>query len=379
VLGAAASAVLAGLRPTEPEITWHEEALDRGDIVVKVRATGTLRPARTVSVGTEVSGRVEDVLVDHNDQVTRGQVLLRLDDDTFENSLKEAKASARAAAAEVTRADASLGQAQFNARQASDLAARGTISQSEHVMAQTELEVAKAALVNARAQRSLANVRVEQARDQLDKVVVVSPIDGVVLERSVEPGNTIVASMQSPELFVLAEDLSSMELELDVDEADVGQLAEGQHASFAVDAWLGKEFTATVARVHYSPKTTNTVVTYTARLAVDNTELLLRPGMTASADIVTHTRQGVLRVPNTALRFEPPREDDEDGGFQLAPPMQQPKKRATRSAIWVLDDGVPVQAEASLGASDGYYTEITSGDLAEGSLVLVGFSGESES
>ncbi len=362
------------LRPAPEAFQWQEVSLDRGSIVVQVRSTGTLRPARTVSVGTEVSGRVEDVLVEHNDRVTKGQVLLRLDDDTFGNALKEAKASARAAAAEVTRARASLAQAEFNATQTSTLLARGTISASEDMLAQTELEVAKAALSNARAQRGLANVRVEQARDQLEKVVVVSPIDGVVLERSVEPGNTIVASMQSPELFVLAEDLRSMELELDIDEADVGQLADGQPATFMVDAWLGREFSATVARVHFSPKTASTVVTYTARLSVDNPDLLLRPGMTASADIVTQTREGVLRVPNTALRFEPPRKEDDDAGFQLAPPVQGPKKRVSRSAIWVLEDGVPVQVEASFGASDGYFTEVISAELTERSKVLVGYS-----
>lgn len=377
LLAGIVGAAVLWLRPKPPAIRWREVALDSGDIVVKVGATGTLEPARSVRVGAQVSGRVAEVLVDHNDPVTRGQVLVRLDLDTFSNALKEAQASSRGAATEVTRARATLAQAQVIAQQAEQLSADGVISESELLRAQTDLSVAKASVGTTRAQRSLAKIRVEQAQDQLDKAVITSPIDGVVLGRTVEPGNTIVASFQAPELFLLAEDLRSMALELDIDEADVGQLAVGQQATFTVDAWLGREFTATVAKVYFSPTTTNAVVTYTAELVLDNSALLLRPGMTVSADIVTATRRGVLRVSNTALRFAPPADDTSGAGFQFGPPAQD-KKRASRAAIWALRDGVPVQLEATLGASDGYFTELVAGDLTEGTKVLVGFAKDSE-
>ncbi len=368
---------LRWLRPEPETVRWREVALDRGDIVVEVSATGTLEPARSVRVGAEVSGRVAEVLVDHNDTVTRGQVLVRLDLDSFTNAFDEAKASYRGAGTEVTRARATVKLAQFTADQAKELSSRGVISESELLKAQTELGVAKASLGTAQSQRNLAKIRVEQAQDQLDKAVITSPIDGVVLLRSVEPGNTIVAALQAPELFVLAEDLRSLELELDIDEADVGQLAVEQEARFTVDAWLGREFTATVAKVHFSPTTTNSVVTYTAELVVDNDEMLLRPGMTVSADVVTSTREAVLRVPNTALRFTPPSDEEEDAGFQFGPPRPA-ASRASRAAIWVLEEGVPVRLEATLGASDGYYTEVISPEMAEGTNVLVGFSKRSE-
>ena len=373
LLGGVVFVAVTFLRPTPPSVQWREAALDRGDIVVEVSATGTLEPARSVSVGAEVSGRVAEVLVDTNDTVTRGQVLVRLDTNTFDNALKEARASSRTAATEITRSRATLAQAQYTAAQAEELADQGMISQSERLRAQTDLGVARAAVRSARAQLSLAKVRVEQAQDQRARTVISSPIDGVVLTRSVEPGNTIVASFQAPELFVLAEDLRSMELELDVDEADVGQLAVGQRASFTVDAWLGRTFTATVAKVYFAPTLSNTVVTYTVQLAVDNDDLRLRPGMTASADIVTDTREGVLRVPNTALRFAPPPDEDEAAGFSFGPPSPA-KKRASRAAIWVLKQGVPVREDATLGATDGYHTEVLAAALAEGTRVLIGFS-----
>ncbi len=361
------------LKPEPKTVQWREVALDRGDIVVEVSATGTLEPARTVRVGAEVSGRVAEVLVDHNDTVTQGQVLVRLDLESFTNTLEEAQASYRGSGTEVTRARATLKLAQFTADQAKQLSERGVISESERLQAETELGVAKASLGTAKSQRSLAKIRVEQAQDQLGKAVITSPIDGVVLRRSVEPGNAIAAALQAPELFVIAEDLRSMELQLDIDEADVGELEIGQPATFSVDAWPDQTFNATVAKVYFAPKTAASVVTYTAELVVANDDLLLRPGMTASADIVTRTRADVLRIPNTALRFTPPADAPEKGsGFRMGPP-RMPKKRARVSAVWVLEDGVPTKIGVAGGVTDGYFTEVTAEDgLSEGVRVLIG-------
>ncbi|TPV92395.1 MAG: efflux RND transporter periplasmic adaptor subunit [Myxococcales bacterium FL481] len=360
-------------RDADDGIRWQQVELDRGPIVVKVSATGSLAPKRSVSIGAEVSGRVAEVLVDHNDTVSQGQVLARLELDTFTNNRREAQASLHAASTDVARSRASLHEAELNATQAEKLARSRIISETELVKSRTALSVAKAALRSARAQLSIAKIRVEQAEDQLEKAAMTSPIDGTVLRRAVEPGNTIAATLQAPELFVVAEDLRSMTLELAIDEADVGALAVGQSASFTVDAWPDRQFPARLTKVFYAPTTVDAVVTYTAELEVDNRELRLRPGMTATAEIVTRTHQDVLRAPNTALRFTPPPDDVGGGGFQLGRPGPR-KTRASRSALWVLRDEAPVEADASLGDTDGYFTAVTSSELSAGSRVLVGFS-----
>lgn len=372
-MGLAAAITFAATRPPDDGIEWREVELDRSDIVVRVSATGSLEPGRSVSVGAEVSGKVAEVLVDHNDKVTKGQVLVRFDLDTFTNSQKEATASLRAANAEIARANATFDSAEITAKQLEELAAKDFVSDNELVRGQTELDVAKATVSSAKAQRALAKIRVEQAEDQLAKAVITSPIDGTILSRNVEPGNTIVATMQAPELFVVAQDLGSMVLELDIDEADVGSLEVGQQATFTVDAWPSREFVATVTKVLFAPTTVGSVVTYTTELEVDNSDLVLRPGMTATAEIITRTREGVLRAPNTALRFTPPSDDAQAGVFGGP---REPKKRATRTEIWVLDNGVPTKVEAKIGDTDGYYTEVESAELDEGTKVLVGYDQE---
>ncbi len=376
-------------RPAAPP-SYMTETVERGDIDETVDATGTLEAKRVVSVGGEISGRVATVEVDINDQVEAGQVLATLDPASLDNALTEARGTLATSKIEVNRANAALEAAEVKKERAEQLWKQGLVSREELDTALNEHRLAKADAARAKSERSLAGVRVEQAQTNKAKATIEAPIDGVVLSRSVEPGNAIAASLEAPELFELAEDLRAMRLELGVDEADVGRVREGQSATFTVDAWPGKTFDAKVERVHLAPDSTTSsaVVTYTAVLAVDNADGLLRPGMTATATILVERHEDVLRIPTAALRFDPAQaaQPAESGGggpggpFGMPRPPMQQKKKATESApsagtesvVHVLRDGQLVPARVSTGASDGRWTAVDSSELSVGDAVVVG-------
>lgn len=395
------------LAPEPTPIVYRRVAIDRGDLDVTVTATGSLQPQGVVTVGGEISGRVATVEVDFNDRVTKGQVLVRLDQESLRNALAEAEASLAVARTEVARAKAAREHAEALAKRTRDLATRGLVSAEEDETASSSATLARADETRAASSLAQARTRVQQAKTNLQKSVIVSPIDGVVLTRSVEPGNAIAASLAAPELFVLAEDLAHMELHLGIDEADVGQVREGQEASFTVDAFPGRTFAARVETVRLAPAATDTnstVVTYTAVLTVDNAEGLLRPGMTASASIVTAHHEDVVRVPNAALRFSPNQETAKAAApssnpFQMTQQMGRmgrfgPQRRSTgatetaegsrgggRGAVWVLVNGEPARVRVELGPSDGRFTVIRTDapgrdpearTIAPGDEVLVG-------
>ena len=368
-----AGAVAAWSAPREvpdPAAQWVTEPAALGDLTVVVRATGSLQPVETVSVGAEVSGRLETVEVEANDVVTRGQVLARLETDTFENALAQAEASLIVAEAAVARAEATLTLERAELTQAESLGGTGVVTQTEQAAARAQYQQAEADLASAHAQLTLAKTKVDLSRTNLSKAEIRSPIDGVVLTRTVQPGNTIAASFQTPELFTLAAALSHMELSVSVDEADVGKVEDGQEATFTVDAWPGEAFAAEVHRVHLAATVSDNVVTYDTVLAVDNADGKLRPGMTGSATVITGRRDGALLIPNAALRFSPPAEAS-GGGFRLGPPRRAEPKRATGGAVWVLQAGEPVRVPVTTGATDGEWTEVLAG-LAAGDAVLTG-------
>jgi len=352
-----------------PVTRWRTATVERGDLTVVVRATGTLQPVDTVQVGAEVSGRVECVNVEPNDPITRGQQLASLETETYENALAQAEAQLHVAQAAVAREQANLTQAQ--AEEARVLGLKQVVSEQALVSAQAARMRAEADLRAAKAQVDLAQSRVDLSRTNLSKAVIRSPIEGVVLVRNVEPGNTIVASFQAPELFTLATALDAMQLSVDVDEADVGKVAPGQLATFSVDAWPGRVFPATVVRVSLAPTVADNVVTYETLLSVDNSAALLRPGMTGAATVVTGTLSDCSLVPNAALRFHPPQEDA--GGFRLRPGPPGPRQRnhASGGAVWVLREGVPTRRAVSTGPTDGEHTQLLSG-LEVGDEVIVG-------
>ena len=379
---------------------YATETVGRGNLTVTVSATGNLQPTNQVEVGSEQSGLVERVYVDNNDRVVAGQPLARLDTSRLQDTIVQAQAGLAAAQAQVATAQATAAQARANlARQEEVFRLSGG-----QVPSETELDAARAESRRATAQVRAAEAQVAQARAQvssaqtnLSKATIYSPVTGVVLSRQVDPGQTVAASFQAPVLFTIAEDLTAMELQVRVDEADVGQVEAGQRASFDVDAWPGRTFEAIVQRVDVGANAsgaaasstassgTGSVVAYTAILSVQNPDLVLRPGMTATAEIVTTERRNVLLVPNAALRFSPERAagDGERGGVtSVLVPRRGFRRgnraerevsigRGSRQTVYVLGaDGEPQPVRVVVGETNGSQTEIVGGELAEGMEVI---------
>lgn len=361
-----------------------EEAA-KGDLAVTVSATGNLYPTNQVDVGSELSGIVESVLVDENDRVKRGQVLARLDLSRLNDQVTKSSAAVLSAEAQVAQMQATVKESSVNLarlRQVAELSGGKVPSKNELDAAEAAMLRAKANEANARAAAAQAAATLRSDRTNLAKASIRSPIDGIVLKRQIEPGQTVAASLQAPVLFTLAEDLETMELQVNVDEADVSQVRIGQMASFTVDAWPGRKYPAEIMRVGFGAQTTEGVVTYKTILKVSNRDLSLRPGMTATADISTANRQGVLLVPNAALRFTPVQtaQTEKKGSFlsnlmPRAPAQPRQAKVADTGAskkVWVLQNKQPLAVEVSTGLSNGRYTEIVGGELKPGMAVITG-------
>jgi HlyD family secretion protein len=366
------------------------EALRKGNLTLTVSANGTLQPTRAVNIGSELSGTVKRVLVDVNDRVKTGQVLVELDTAKLNDQVLRSRAALAASQAQLAQAQATVKEAQANLARFEEVArlSGGKVpSAAELDTARAAVERAVAAEASARA--NVASARATLATDEtnLSKASIRSPIDGVVLSRSVDPGNAVAASLQAVTLFSVAENLSQLRLDVNVDEADVGSVTTGQKASFTVSAYPARRYPATINRVAFGSTKTDNVVTYVTTLDVDNTDLSLRPGMTAAATIVATERNGVLLVPNTALRFSP---TTAGNGAAAAPsssilskmmprmPRSTTPRRATETnggapglrQIWVLKDGQAVAQEVKTGISDGRHTEVTGEGLAEGLAII---------
>jgi HlyD family secretion protein len=360
-----------------------------GNLVVTVSASGTLQPTKSVDVGSEMSGTLASVLVQENDRVEKGQLLAQLDTAKLADAVTKSQAALAAAQAAVAQAQATVAEtkaALARMRQVAELS-------GGKVPAKTELDTADAAVLRAVANEASARASVAQAQaalktddTNLAKGTIRSPVDGVVLTRKVEPGQTVVAAMTIPVLFTLAEDLKTMELQVKVDEADVGHVELGQPATFTVSAWPGRNFPASIKRVGIGSTITDNVVTYKTVLDVGNDDLALRPGMTATASIVTAKRENVLLVPNAALRFTPPsavaKPETSFLGSMVPRPPSEPKKPIVVQAagaaqqVWVMgaDPGGPPQALAvKTGVSNGRLTEIVGGELKAGMAVVTDY------
>jgi len=362
-----------------------------GILVVSISASGTLQPTRSVDVGSELSGTLEAVLANENDKVTKGQIIARLDTSKLRDSVTKSTAAVEAAEASVAQTEATLGEARANLerlRRVAELSGGKVPSKSELDTAEAVWRRAVANLASARASVSQAKATLQTDQTNIEKAVIRSPINGVVLTRKVEPGQTVAAQMTTPVLYVIAEDLTKMELQVKVDEADVSTVKLGQPASFTVSAWPGRNFPATIQRVGLGSTTTDNVVTYKTVLTVANDDLALRPGMTATARIVTAKRDNVLLVPNAALRFTPSAmtEAGPSGSIvsRLLPRPPQPKKQAPKTVqgaakqVWVLRDGRPAAVPVETGASNGRQTEITGGELKAGMAVIVDYQDQAK-
>jgi HlyD family secretion protein len=335
-----------------------------------VTATGTLSPLVQVLVGSQVSGRIQELYVDFNSEVARGQVIARIDPRGFEAEVAKARANRTAAEAAVKRAEADWTDARFKLERAAGLAARGVGSQADADTARATEQAAAAGVSSARASLAQAVAALEQAETQLAYTTIVSPIDGVVISRDVDVGQTVAASLQAPTLFTIAEDLGKMEVHTNVAEADVGRISAGMVVEFGVDAYPTERFHGVVREIRFAPQTVQNVVTYDAVVAVDNPERKLRPGMTADVSFVLEERAEALLVPSAALRFVPPPEL-----LATAPPLPS-EPDAARRLVWVQDGGAaPRPVPVRTGVSDGRSTEILEGELAPGDLVVVGTVG----
>ncbi len=355
----------------DPRRQYVTAAVERGPIVSTVTATGTVNPVQSVTVGTYVSGPIQNIFVDYNSPVTKGQIIAKIDPRTYQGKVDRARAELATARAGVdkARADAKLRRLQEGRQEA--LARTKVVSRDE-------LDVSRSTAEQAEAQLALSLAAVEQAQATLGEAEVnlgytdiVSPVDGIVVSRDVQVGQTVAASFQTPTLFVIAEDLKKMQVNAFVSEADIGRVREGQRATFSVDAYPGRAFPAKVRQVRNSPQSVENVVTYDVVLDVDNEEQLLKPGMTANVSVVTAEASDVLKVPTAALRFQPPAPGAESGAAVAQPTASRSPDASPRGdGVYVLVGGAPSRVAVTPGLADETMTAVTSSELEAGDRVI---------
>ncbi|HEY6554519.1 MAG TPA: efflux RND transporter periplasmic adaptor subunit [Vicinamibacteria bacterium] len=405
----AASLVLAfAWRRNGAEVAYSTVNVDRGDILDVVGATGTLEAVVTVQVGSQVSGTIQSLYADFNTQVKKGQVIARLDPSLFEARLGQAKANLISAHANVERSRAQVGDTEQKDARARELADQTLLPVSDLETAKANFDAARAQVKASEAAVSQAQANVNQAELDLSHTVIATPIDGVVIARNVDVGQTVAASFQAPVLFVIANDLAKMRVNAAIDEADVGRIEPGQEVSFRVDAYPDRTFAGRIEQVRLQPTTVQNVVTYNTIISVDNAELKLRPGMTATVSVIVHRADDALRIPAAALRFRPegfvaptggrraqgaggPTASVGPGGGAPGAPSGSggPRRgegrgrraagasadRAQRGLVFVLDEkAAPKPNPVALGISDGQFVEVKDG-LAEGTAVVTGIDG----
>jgi HlyD family secretion protein len=368
-------------------VNYRTELVRQGDLTVVVTATGTLQPTNKVDVGSELSGIIKSVETDYNRRVKVGQVLARLDTSKLEAQITQSRASLESAKAKVLQAQATVAEtgaklAQF--RKVRDLSSGKVPSQSEMDAAEAAFERAKADGASAAAAVSQAQAVLLANETDLSKSVIRSPINGIVLTRSVEPGQTVAASFQAPVLFTLAEDLAQMELHVNVDEADIGRVREGQAATFSVAAYPNRSFVGRITQARYGSSTTSGVVTYETVLKVNNQDLSLRPGMTATAEITVRKVENAILIPSAALRFVPPVKQEAQPSAGLvaallprppkpgsAPRSEETSNNKKQQRVWVLENDRLSAVPVTIGSTNGGITEVVAGEIRPGMSVVV--------
>ncbi len=370
---------------TTQQIFYRTVPIEPGSLTVEVSATGTLQPLTQVEISSELSGVVRSVDAEENQRVSAGDVLAQLDTTRILAQIERAEANVAAAKARVVDAEVTQRETEQVLERTRQLSGRGMATEQALETATASNDRAASAVSIARANVAVSEAELKLQQADLAKSTIYAPIEGIVLSRAVNPGQTVASSMQAPVLFVIAENLETMELKAAVDEADIGAVEAGQDARFTVDAFPGRRFDATIRDISYASAETEGVVTYQARLNVDNGELLLRPGMTATVDIVTREADGVLLAPAAAFRFSPPQTEERTGWSLQSlfmPRMRMGRGFGRRSGgggdsegrpLYVLRDGQPEQVRVETGATDGDFVEILSG-LEQGDRVIVGVS-----
>jgi HlyD family secretion protein len=360
--------------------------VERGDVTGRVTATGTLTAMVTVQVGSQVSGKIAELHADFGQRVKKGQVIAKLDSRLFAAQAEQGRANREAAAGDLEKARAQLEEADRKLKRTQALAEQNLISQAELDTAVMTAKAARAAVAAATGNRAQASAGYHQAKVNLGYTTIVSPINGVIISRNVDVGQTVAASLQAPTLFTIAEDLGKMQVHAAVSEADVGRLETGMPATFVVDAYPDRKFKGVIRQIRDAPQTLQNVVTYDAVVDVDNQDMRLKPGMTANVTFVYAERKGVLRIPSAALRFRPPDDLLAGGAGKSAGGSGKRKKQKTASAatspsasvpassmtksVWALDGEKLKEVQVEIGVTDGNKVEVRKGALGEGDVLV---------
>jgi HlyD family secretion protein len=399
VLGLLAALVLwRCTRSDEATPKYVTDAVARGDVISRVSASGSLSAVVTVEVGSQVSGRIQALYADFNSVVKKGQRIAKIDPALFEAAVAQAAANVTAARGNLARLEAQAEEAERLARRAAQLYETRIIAENDRDASASTALAARAAVQQGRGQLAQSQAALHQSETNLRYTDILAPTDGIVISRAVNVGQTVAASLSAPVIFTIAQDLRAMEVHTNIAESDIGRLRSGMDASFTVDAYPTERFRGRIREIRNAPQVVQNVVTYDAVIDVANAELKLKPGMTATVNIVSERRDGVLRVPNAALRFRPDalaarpagaggasRADGAAGRSSAmgagagAGPMarERPDRDPALRSIHVLVDKEPVRREIKVGLSDGGFTEITGGELREGDLVITGIEGQS--
>ena len=338
--------------------SYRTEPVARGDIQATVTATGTVNAVTTVQVGTQVSGTIRILYVDFNSRVKKGQLIAQIDPSTFEAQVQQAEANLHSAQANLDKSNTALVDAKRTFERNKELYSKNLVPKSDLDTAETNYESAKAQVNSSKAQIEQTKASLDFARQNLAYTKIVSPVDGVVISRNVDVGQTVAASFQTPTLFTIAQDLTKMQIDTNVAESDIGVVKVGQDVEFSVDAYPDTVFKGKVWQIRQAPITVQNVVTYDVVIQVNNGDLRLMPGMTANVSIIIMTRSDVIKVTNGALRFR--FSERPSGGGEKKGPM-----------VWVLENDKPKRVSITPGISDGTYTEVVSGDLKEGQQLIV--------
>jgi HlyD family secretion protein len=353
---AVAGFILLRGKGNEPQ--YRFDKVVKGDIEMAVTATGTVNPVTTVLVGTQVSGTIKNIYVDFNSPVKKGQLIARIDPALFEAQVNQARANLFSAKANLEKAQATLVDAGRSMNRNKELFAKNLIARSDLDTAETNNETAKASVSAAKSQVAQTEATLSLAETNYYYTKIVSPVDGIVVSRNVDVGQTVAASFQTPTLFSIAQDLTKMQIDTNVAEADIGKVNVGQNVEFTVDAYSETTFKGKVWQVRNAPITVQNVVTYDVVIQVANPDLKLKPGMTANVSIIVSTKKDVLKIPNPALRFKP---------AEKSKTVAQQKG----SAVWILEQDKQKRVPISTGISDGNYTELVSGEIKEGQELIV--------
>lgn len=353
-------------KSSDNDLEYIIEKVDKGDITTMVTATGTVNAVTNILIGTQVSGTIKNIYVDFNSKVKKGQVIAQIDPDVFEAQVEQARANLLSAKANLEKAEFTLFDSKRSLERKKGLLQEGLISKSDFDTVETSFETKRSELSSFKAQVAQAGASLKIAETNLKYTRIVSPVNGIVVSRNVDVGQTVAASFQTPTLFNIAEDLTKMQIDNSVAEADIGKIEVGQPVEFTVDAYPESPFVGSVSEIRNAPITVENVVTYDVVVKVDNPDLKLKPGMTANVAITVESKNNVLRIPNSALRFRP----TEKSGMA--------RQQSKGSGVWILVNKIPERIAIGTGISDGTFTELLSGEISEGQEIIINYHAKSK-